>query len=113
MRRELSCNICRNTLDLLKMRCTTVAFRVHIKRSYLHANMWMTATMPTRPKKDKMEMYGWTQNEAGDLSATILKARMLTQPAILQDPSTYGKCAFDNRCICRIKKKLMHVLQMQ
>ena len=86
------------------MPCTTVALREHIKRSYLQANMWMTATVATRPILDNIEMYGWTRSETGELSATLLPTGMLTRPANLLDPCTCKKCAFDNKCICRVNR---------
>ena len=66
--------------------------------------MWMTATVATRPILDNIEMYGWTRSETGELSATLLPTGMLTRPANLLDPCTCKKCAFDNKCICRVNR---------
>ena len=54
-----------NGLDLQKMPCTSAALREHIKRSYLQANMWISATLPTREILNHVELYAWNCSESG------------------------------------------------
>ena len=92
-------------LDLNLMPCSSAssALREHIKRAYLQANLWITATTRDRLILESKESYGWSFSET-ILVPTLLPEELLTRPSNLPEPCKCGVCRFETRCKCRIHK---------
>ena len=90
-------------LDLNLMPCSSSALREHIKRAYLQANSWITATTRDRLRLENKESYGWSFSET-ILVPALLPEGLLTRPSNLPEPCKCGVCRFETRCKCRIHK---------